>query len=96
MLMKIPKKVPAWSDEAITSSAIGYKAMPTAQYAKRVDTLAADGEAAYAKYLSELQVPPFILRALREGDSKTLARYAKRRAAEFDFKQWADAQGVEL
>ena len=96
MLMKIPRKVPDWSDEAITRSAIGYKAMSTAQYAKRVDTLAAAGDAAYAKYLAEIQVPPFILKALRDGDSKTLAKYAKRRGAEFDLKQWADAQGVEL
>ena len=72
--------VDAWTDDRLTQLAAGYKtlAQDPVKWQARWDTLVADGES----WDEDLQVPPYILRAIGGGDVKTLKRFAERRGGD--------------
>ena len=72
--------VPEWTDDRLQQLAEGYKtlAQDPVKWQARWNTLVADGEA----YDENLTVPPYVLRAIRESDVKTIKKFADRRGGD--------------
>ena len=84
-----------WSDERMLVMAEAVKSMSDSQWASRLDSLVSEGDAARAE-TAVSSPPPYVLRALSDGDSVTVAAYMQRRGAEYDFGQWARQEGIKI
>ena len=92
---KIARNAGEWSDERILATGKAYRNMSDERFWSRYENLQAIGDRVREESTITYP-PPYILRALRDKDTKKLAAYMQRRGAEFDFKQWAKQEGLRL
>ena len=85
-----------WSDAAMLHRAASYLKMSKDDFSDHIDKLSERGDREYAQYLRELSIPPYVALYIRDDNLKQIARYIKRRGADFDFKQFCKRNGVHL
>ena len=93
---KIARNAGEWSDERILATGKAYRNMSDERFWSRYQNLQAIGDSILDEDARNAYPPPYILRALRDMDTKKLAAYMQRRGAEFDFKKWAKQEGIRL
>jgi hypothetical protein len=99
-VVKFPQTITSsdgeWSDGALLHRAAQYLKMSKAEFSDYMAALSEPGDREYSRYLQELSLPPYVARYIRDNNLKGIARYIKRRGADFDFRQFFQLTRINL